>query len=26
LAMFTGNPQEAAEALMSKREPVWDEL
>jgi hypothetical protein len=24
--MFTGNPQEAAEALMSKREPVWDEL
>jgi enoyl-CoA hydratase/carnithine racemase len=26
LAMFTGNPREAADALMSKRQPVWDEL
>jgi enoyl-CoA hydratase/carnithine racemase len=26
LAMFTGNPREAADALMSKRDPVWDEL
>ncbi len=26
LAMFTRNPREAAEALMSKRDPVWDEL
>lgn len=26
LAGFTGNPREAAEALMDKRAPVWDEL
>jgi len=26
LASFTGNPREAAEALMDKRDPVWEEL